>query len=275
MTQLLSVVGYNLKDYGKSATTTRREQHDMLRFLRADVLLLQEIWDEGDDLTALERHLATLTEALGMRGMAVPARRTHCHMAILWRPEFAALAQQTHTLTLWHGLGVVRLDIGARVPLRVAVTHLAPWSPEQRLSDAHAVAGLLDDPAHATIVAADMNSLGADTAYDPEPQWDRLRPGKIWRHVPWSDDPTTPPLADRRPAQLLHRSGLSDAAVHLNASWQPTGGHLDPQDIPRRVDAIWTTRPAALRGYQVHDTPTTRRLSDHLPIMAQIDPEAL
>jgi hypothetical protein len=66
--------------------------------------------------------------------------------------------------------------------------------------------------------------------------------------VPWSDDPTTP-LADRRPAQLLHRSGLADAAVHLQTPRQPTGGHLG-RDIRRQVDAFWTTRPAALRGYR-------------------------
>jgi endonuclease/exonuclease/phosphatase family metal-dependent hydrolase len=93
--EVLTVVSYNLKDYGKSAVATRRQQHELLRFARPDVVCLQEIWDDGEDLAALHRHVATLADALGMRAMAVPARRTHCHMAILWRPQFAALSQHS------------------------------------------------------------------------------------------------------------------------------------------------------------------------------------
>jgi endonuclease/exonuclease/phosphatase family metal-dependent hydrolase len=46
-------------------------------------------------------------------------------------------------------------------------------------------------------------------------------------------------------------------------------------DLSRRLDAFWTTRPQALRGYQVIDTPLTRQLSDHLPIVVDLDPQAL
>jgi endonuclease/exonuclease/phosphatase family metal-dependent hydrolase len=288
----IGVLSYNLKDYGKSAVATRRQQHELLRFQRPDVVCLQEIWDDGDDLAALDRHVATIAEALGMRAVAVPARRSCCHLAILWRSEFAALSQRSHGLTLWHGLGVVQLDVGAAVPLRVAVTHLAPWDPEQRLADVRTITGLLDDPGQATVVAGDWNSFGADDTYDPEPQWSKLRPGKVWRHVQWSDDPDTLPRADRRPAELLRRCGLHDAALHLRAPWQATGGHMG-DDLSRRLDAFWTTRPQALRGYQVIDTPAAgvlpdfaeheghshsidpRKLSDHLPIMIELDPSAL
>lgn len=271
---VLTVVGYNLKDYGKSAVATRRQQHELLRFQRPDVVCLQEIWDDSDDLSALDRHVATLADALGMHAMAVPARRSHCHMAILWRPEFTALSQRSHGLTLWHGLGVVQLDVGAGVPLRVAVSHQAPWDPEQRLADARTITGLLDDPGQATVIAVDWNSFGADDSYDPEPDWSTLPPHKVWRHVRWSDDPHAPLRADRRPAELLRRCGLHDAAVHLQAAWLPTGGHMGA-DLSRRLDAFWTTRPQALRGYQVIDTPAARLLSDHLAIRIELDPTAL
>ena len=218
--------------------------------------------------------MATLADALGMHAMAVPARRSHCHMAILWRTDLAALSQRSHVLTLWHGLGIVQLDVGAAVPLRVAVTHLAPWDPEQRLADARTITGLLDDPAHATVIAADWNCFGADDTYDPEPDWSTLPARKVWRHVRWSDDPDTPPQADRRPTELLRRCGLHDAAVHVRAHWQATGGHMG-DDLSRRLDAIWTTRPQALRGYRVIDTPAARLLSDHLPIRIDLDPTAL
>jgi endonuclease/exonuclease/phosphatase family metal-dependent hydrolase len=271
---VLSLVSYNLKDYGKSAAATRRQQHELLRFERPDVVCLQEIWDDSDDLSALDRHVVTLADALGMRAMAVPAQRSHCHMAILWRSEFTALSQLSHGLTLWHGLGIVQLDVGAAVPLRVAVTHLAPWDPEKRLADVRTITGLLDDPRQATVIAGDWNSFGADGSYDPEPDWSKLPRHKLSRHVRWNDDPNTPPRADRRPAELLHRCGLHDAAVVLQAPWQPTGGHMGA-DLSRRLDAFWTTRPQALRGYRVIDTPVTRLLSDHLPIGIDLDPAAL
>jgi endonuclease/exonuclease/phosphatase family metal-dependent hydrolase len=270
----ISLLSYNLRDYGKSAMVTRRQQHELLRFERPDVVCLQEIWDDSDDLSDLDRHVATLADCLGMRAMAVPARRSHCHMAILWRPEFAAMSQRSHDLALWHGLGVVQLDVGAAVPLRVAVTHLAPWDPEKRLADVRTITGLLDDPGQATVIAGDWNSFGADATYDPEPDWSRLPSHKIWRHLRWNDDPDTPPQVDRRPTELLRRSGLHDAAVHLRAPWQATGGHMDT-DLLRRLDACWTTRPQALVDYEVIDTPVARLLSDHFAIRVGLAPGAL
>lgn len=270
----ISVVSYNLRDYGQSTVATRSQQHELLRAQRPDVLCLQEIWDDSADLSALHRHVAALAEALGMQAWAVPARRSHCHLAILWRADLTALSTRHHALTLWHALGVIQLNVGADVPLRVAVTHLAPWDPEQRLADTRTITGLLDDPGQATVIAADWNCLGADHTYDPEPDWSRLPTRKMWRHIRWSDNPDTPPRTDRRPTELLRRCGLHDAAVHLQAPWQATAGHTGT-DLPRRIDAFWTTRPQALRGYHVIDTPTARELSDHLPIRIELVPEAL
>lgn len=71
----------------------------------------------------------------------------------------------------------------------------------------------------------------------------------------------------------MQRSGFHDAAPTLGAPWKPTGGHHG--GWTRSEDLFWTTRPAALRNYQVIDTPTARRLSDHLPIMVELDPKAL
>jgi endonuclease/exonuclease/phosphatase family metal-dependent hydrolase len=80
-------------------------------------------------------------------------------------------------------------------------------------------------------------------------------------------------MADRRPAQLMQRSGFHDAASTLAVPWQATGGHRG--DWRRREDVFWTTRPAALRGYHVVDTLAARALSDHLPILVELDPQAL
>ena len=272
--EVIRVVSYNLKDYGKSAVEVRERQHGLLDSEQPDVLCLQEIWDDRDDLSDLHRHVATLADALGMHALAVPAPRSACHLALLWRPEYPVLSRHTFGWDLWHGLGVAVLDIGAAVPLRVGVTHLSPWDPDKRFADTRTVAALLGDPKIATVIGGDWNLLCADESYDPEPDWARLRPDKAWRHVLWQDDPHAPHRTDRRPAQLLQRSGFVDAAPYLGVPWQPTSGHTG-RDMARRRDAFWINRPSALRAYRVLAPPAARPLSDHLPILVDLDPDAL
>ncbi|MFI7517660.1 endonuclease/exonuclease/phosphatase family protein [Micromonospora echinofusca] len=265
-------MSWNLMSYGKSGSVTRRGQHELLRFLRPDVVCLQEIYAAGADTTELDRLVGAIAEALGMAAIAVPAKHSDCHVAILWRPEYGLLSQRAYDLLMWHGLGVVRLDVGVEVPLTVAVTHLSPWNPDKQLADAYTLTGQLP-LSEATILGADWNSFGADPEYDPEPDWSALPAEWIARHVRWNDDPDAPPVADRRPSQMMQRSGFYDAAPQLGAPWRATSGHRSGWS--RREDVFWTTRPTALRRYQVVDTAAARNLSDHLPIVVDLDPQAL
>jgi endonuclease/exonuclease/phosphatase family metal-dependent hydrolase len=269
---LIRAVSWNLLSYGKSATSTRRGQHELLRFLRPDVVCLQEIYAAGADLAELDELVGSIADALGMEGFAVPARHSDCHLAILWRPEYDVLSQRAYDLLLWHGLGVVRLDVGAEVPLTVAVSHLGPWNPDKQLADAVTLTGQLP-LSDAIVLGADWNSFGAQPEYDREPDWAALPPEWIERHVRFNDDPAAPPVADRRPSQMMHRSGFHDAAPTLAVPWKATGGHRGGWS--RREDVFWTTRPAALRRYQVIDTLAASSLSDHLPIVVDLDPKAL
>ncbi|WP_432976709.1 endonuclease/exonuclease/phosphatase family protein [Dactylosporangium sp. CA-233914] len=269
---LIRAVSWNLLSYGKSAVSTRRGQHELLRFLRPDVVCLQEIYTVGADVAELGQLVSSIAEALGMAAFAVPARHSDCHLAILWRPEYDVLSKRAYDLLMWHGLGIVRLDVGADVPLTVAVTHLGPWNPGKQLDDAFTLTGQLP-LSDAVLLGTDWNSFGADPGYDVEPDWSALPPEWTARHVRWNDDPSAPWVADRRPAQLMQRSGFHDAAPTLRVPWKATGGHHGGWG--RREDIFWTTRPAALRGYQVIDTPAARQLSDHLPIVVDLDPQAL
>ena len=128
-TATLRIVSYNVNDYRRSTQDTEREQHSLLADLAADMLCLQEIWDDTNDLTRLYRHFGAIATALEMSGGPVPGRRSHCHMAVLWRPEFARLSWRTHELSLWQGIGVAELGVGAAMSLRVAVTHMARGIP--------------------------------------------------------------------------------------------------------------------------------------------------
>jgi len=275
------VLSYNMKSYGRSAISTRRGQHELLRFQRPDVICLHDVYAQHQrgangpadaQQKELESLVGTIAETLGMTALAVPAVHSDSHLAILWRPEYHALSQRTYDVQLWHGLGVVQLDVGADVPLTVAVTHLGPWNPAKQLADAITLTGQLP-LGPATILGADWNSFGADPGYDPEPDWTSLPPGSIPSLVRWTDDPDAPPTADRRPAQLMQRSGWYDVAHTLRVSWQATGGHQG--GWRRREDVFWTNRPQALRSYRVVDTPTARKVSDHLPIVTDIDRHTL
>jgi endonuclease/exonuclease/phosphatase family metal-dependent hydrolase len=269
----LRIVSWNLWDYG----TSPQRQHDQLRFLREvapHVLLVQEIRTSRPDDTDLVAVFATLTDALNMCGKPVAAPRSRCHLGILWHPGIGLLDWFAKPYSLWHGLGIAVLDIGSPWPLHVAATHLSPWDPEQRLADVRTVAALLEK--YRALVGADWNCLGDDPWYDPEPDWSALPIERQLHHVRWSDDPNQPPKGDRRPTQYLTRAGLTDAAPHLDIPWQATAGHIGI-DIPRRIDAFRVSPTAlpALVGYEVLDSPTTRRLSAHLPIQLTIDPAVL
>jgi len=271
-TPVLRAVSWNLHSYGKSGPSRRREQRELLRFLRPDLLCLQEVYSLDPALTELEALVAEIADSLGMAYFAVPAQHSQCHLAVLWRPDFSMLSKRAYDLLLWHGLGIVRLDVGAQVPLAVAVTHLGPWDPDKQLHDTYTLTGQLP-LTEATLLGADWNSFGADPGYDGEPDWSSLPPAWTRRHVPFNDDPGAPAIADRRPALLMKQSGFHDAAPTLGAPWKATGGHHG--GWARREDVFWTTTPDALRGYQVVDTPASRRLSDHLPIVVYLDPHAL
>jgi endonuclease/exonuclease/phosphatase family metal-dependent hydrolase len=289
-------------------TTRQLEQIGLLKRLAPDVLCVQEIWwqprlgqlGQEWDATDVEA-FGRLGLALGMDGFFVPAPHSHCHMAIFCRPDLHAGRHRQYQWNLWHGAGSLDLDIPSTVDnrgdngpgsngrcvenrsaeehgvlLRVAVTHLGPWDPEYRFGEARQVAGQFAKPGIPTVIAADRNCLGEDLAYDPEPDWTLLPPEEREYHIMWRTDPTEPPRADRRPSQLLHRAGLTDAACHLRVPWQPTAGHR-PGDLPRRIDGFWLTATAlpALRDYRVHDSPEARRLSDHLPVEIELDLDKL
>jgi endonuclease/exonuclease/phosphatase family metal-dependent hydrolase len=270
----LKIISYNLRDYGKNPFDRDRHQRQvaLLRELAPNILCIQEFWDDSPGHQQLVSRFEVFAGSLGMQGMVVPAPRTHCHLGLLWQKDITQLDGTAYQWHLWHGLGLASFDVGAKRPLRVAVTHLGPWDPQHRFGEARDVAWLAKRR-FATIVGADWNSLPMG---DPEPDWTPLSPDQIEHHVLWNPDPSAPLQTDRRPAQLLDRVGLTDAATHLGVPWQPTAGHMGT-DVFRRPDAFRCSELVlpALRGYRVHDSPDIRELSNHLPIELTADAGAI
>jgi endonuclease/exonuclease/phosphatase family metal-dependent hydrolase len=157
------------------------------------------------------------------------------------------------------------------VPLTVVCCHLDPFRPETRFSEAARIASLA--AGRTAVVGGDFNGPSADrradgSFYDPDPIKQHGWHDAATYQVAWDDDADATPRVDRRAAERLRRAGFFDAAVVLDASWQPSCGHWpDDPHGPRRVDRILATASArpALSSYEVIDTEVTRALSRPSP----------
>jgi endonuclease/exonuclease/phosphatase family metal-dependent hydrolase len=263
-TSTLKVMSWNLKDFGKfrfnrGQVERQAAQLEVLRGAAPDVLCLQELWDISAGLARLPRLLSECSAALGMHGEVVPAPRSHCHMALLWRPWITVEGWEVLDWTFHHGAGLATLKVGRGRPVRIGVTHLAPSNAPKRFSEARYVSRYAD-PEQITVVGGDWNCPGES---DPEPDLSRLQPYELVRRVLWTDDPGEPQIVDRRAMQLLHRGGFTDVACYLNKPWQPTAA----SDL--RVDAFRASKAALplLADYGVLKTD----LSNHFPIWMTMD----
>lgn len=271
----LTVVSANLHDYtpGEANTARRRRQRALLVALRPDVLCVQEFLVRADTRydADLVTEFAQLCEQLGMDGRLGFAR-SHCHVAVLWRPEFTI--EHWRDYGHWpyhHNVGIAQLDVGANQPLQVASGHFSPFSPAQRDHEATLLGAVAPDRGW-MIAGLDVNSIGEDPAYDPEP-YEAQTPGQ--RHhlfqTVWSEQwpPAAPELVNRRAAATLTRHGLIDVAPAIGAPWAPTSGHhhLDGHRVPRRVDVFRATDDLLplIDSFAVADSEGARDF-DHLPI---------
>jgi hypothetical protein len=293
---------YNLLDYGKGnpddAQVRQREQRlvEVIRKLDVDVLAVQEVLSADPDRAA--RRLAELADACGLdcRVVRSPSHADNTaagqvalapaasgfHVGLMWRPGIAPVPDSWRAFgagDFWHALATLALDVGGSTPVTFAAYHADPFRPHRRFDEAFRVASLFRG--RPGLVGADWNNIGADrktdgSYYDIDPY-----PGQIWydeliHQTRWSDDAGAPLEADRRPTELLRRSGLIDAAAILNADWEPTTGYWPGGNRfgPRRTDAIRVTRHLlpALKAHWVARTETALATSDHLPTVVEFEP---
>jgi hypothetical protein len=283
---------YNLLDYGTGEPDQGDHEQrvaEVIGKLDVDVLAVQEI-RHADPAVAAAR-FAELAEACGLRcqldaasggGVALAPATSGFHVGLLWRPGIEPVAGRWRAYgagEFWHALAVADLDIGGPVPVTFAAYHADPFRPHRRFDEAYRVAGLLrGGPA---LIGADWNNIGADRRpngdyHDPDPYPAQSWYAELIHQVRWSDDPGAPPEADRRPAELLRRGGLIDAATALDAEWERTTGYWPGGNRfgPRRTDAVRVTRHLlpALRGYRVERGDTALAASDHLPVVVEFEP---
>jgi endonuclease/exonuclease/phosphatase family metal-dependent hydrolase len=298
---MVSIMTWNVRDlFLTGARETRTEAIGaVLKQAGADIVCVQEIrgHDPGYSLSVLaedsnmdwratpgwidyedgDGEAPTAAVGIGSAGF---------HVGIMWRNGITPVPDSFRQIGrsdggLWHAAATITLEVSGPVPLTVICCHLDPFRPELRFSEAARISSLATGKT--AVVAGDFNGVSADrrgdgSFYDPDPLVERGWHDAATYQSLWDDDPDAPPRVDRRAAERMRRAGLVDAAVALEAPWQQTTGHFpDDPHGPRRVDRILATASAspALHSYAVIDTAETRALSDHLPVIVELDPAAL
>jgi endonuclease/exonuclease/phosphatase family metal-dependent hydrolase len=277
--------------------------HELVRRHRPAVLALQELISRGEDgvgdAAGASRRVAQLADAVGMNCVANPGdiapahsvavADTGYHTALLWQdgvsPVPGSWRSRGRRGGLWHSIAAIRLDFGGPT-LGFASFHWSPFSSVMRAQEAPALVAVMTSLG-ACLAAGDANQIGSDVIVGPdgrrrfydEDTMNRSVPNIAYHAVP-SGDPLQGGqlVADRRPAQLVRAAGMVDAAVRLDAPWQPTVGHwaAKPGLGPRRIDQVLASPAAAptLRSYAVDDSDAAKAASDHLPVLVGFDPAA-
>lgn len=262
-TRTLRVGTYNILNGGGDRWLAQME---LLASLDLDVLCLQEAkhWDR--------RRFAKMfgsANVLGMQPLFAPSAHHGCHLVTLYRwPRVRCMGFNPDVAcgNFHHAASLADFAVDG-LDLRLLNTHLDPFSGQDRLDE---TAWLTEyaAPGQNTLVVGDLNTVGLK---DQDPaDWSRFPVHLHSRHRQIRADGTYGET-DRRAMAALISAGYVDPPVQLGIPSQRTAGYWNDAELwDHRSDYVLVA-PAlapALRAYEVVDTPTTRALSDHLPVVA-------
>jgi endonuclease/exonuclease/phosphatase family metal-dependent hydrolase len=297
-TMSLRIMSWNLENY-----TGRRAAHhdqivDVIRATAPDILCVQELVGEPDNAA---ENLAALGDATGL-DYAIGDRKygaagwppvetlatsaNDFHVGVLWNPARVRPANRPGAWREFGGddlltraLGTLLFDLpDDHRTLRVASYHATPHSPALREAEAYRVLGALNrGDGVPALLGGDFNGIGSNDVYDKDPYddcpWfpDRVHQIDVW--------PPGSVIANRAAGRVFTHpefGRLVDAAPYLKAEWAPTTGHAPTDQHPyRRIDRILVTPGAEAAlvpgSYTVGDSD----VSDHRPILVELDPAAL
>ncbi|RSO07013.1 hypothetical protein DMH18_26625 [Streptomyces sp. WAC 06783] len=310
---LIRIGTYNLFNLSAPRSAAEKERYDaiveVIRGLDVHALCVQEVLGTSPEEAGLL--LRQLAQDTGLECMTAPdpasgapsgpaiaasqhghpdasgAFRGNFHVGVLWAPDVEPVPGGWRAYNglpdFWHALATIRLDFGS-TPIKVGSFQGDPFRPDWRYNEARRVTSAF--LGQLGILGADFNCISADTwpgttrYYDHDPYTEQDH-DLLEYQILWRDDPSEPPVADRRAAEVMRRQGLLDAAPLANAPWHPSCGHwtdaVGTPDIwgPRRIDTLRVTRRLA-PGVHTHRTvQTTESLaaSDHLPVVTEIEPD--
>ncbi|GAA0480216.1 endonuclease/exonuclease/phosphatase family protein [Streptomyces sp. NPDC046215] len=270
------LVTYNTLTGGIDSDGGEWRRQQQIKFLDADVIALQELrgWDEGGWW-----RLWQAANALGTVPLP-PVLSRHGrgnHLALLYRPATVRVDDYEPDAArgaFYHGLGRARLAIREQPLLTVLFTHLSFLGGAERYAEAKWLAGYGDthegEPQR-VVLAGDLNTIGV---HDPEPQWRRIPAHLRSRHCHLTAGGEFGDT-DRRAIQLLTTAGFHDPFDILGEKPPRTVGYWSPAEaVDHRSDFILANWHVVdhIAAATVHDTETTRALSDHLPVVLDLAP---
>jgi endonuclease/exonuclease/phosphatase family metal-dependent hydrolase len=184
-----------------------------------------------------------------------------------WRTKCAALARTVGMVVAAGGLPSLGNLLLTSLRVRVEDTRCLrfPLTPGRHLRGA-AFAECAVGPADAPVRFAVAGShLSTDPAERPA-QAELLRRAlaELGAPVVFGGDLNEGPGG---PAWRTVADGLVDAAVAAGCADRPTFSCARPRE---RIDALFVDPRLRITGYEVIDTPLTRRASDHFPILVDV-----
>ncbi|PZF89358.1 endonuclease/exonuclease/phosphatase family protein [Micromonospora deserti] len=181
-----------------------------------------------------------------------------------WRQRSAALAESFGLVVAAGGLPALGNLLLTSLRVRVTATRCQrfPLTPGRHLRGAAYAECVVGRDARFTLAGSHLST-------DPVE-----RPGQAALFKRELDAAATPVIAaadlneePAGPAWATVARGLTDAAVAMDRADRPTYSCANPR---RRIDALLVDPRITVVGYDVVDTPQTRRASDHFPVLVDL-----
>ena len=290
MDDTLTIVLWNFENNGKGHLPRRQKGYSVLRSLKPDVALVQEMWDAGDHGRQI---FSDAKQALGMEGELSKGSCT----ALFFDPTKLAIVRDWRDSRgpAWvmppTGLTMRYLPAGGgALPLVMVSYHLAYASSDQRLTEAEWLTTWADkgwrtaDGQQVTLPAlmgGDNNSYPTPgTPGDPAlPNLDEIqnRPHRLHRSYIGPDGTR---LMDDRPDNALRTAGLEDVARYrANQGYERAIArtvNASPTHGPdARIDRIYATPELLPALTDVEVIVVDPDLSDHHILRVTLDPRRL
>ena len=263
----MRVVSYNIWEGGLNHSGPDRR-----------ATILQVLEESGADIVALfeacdfTNVLPTWEKKLGMTGALAEARSGY-HVAILVRPPLKLIsAKGVHTPTFYNTCLSARVE-SEKGELLVMATHLNPFDPAARLTEArHLAREAYDD--RPVLLMGDLNAFSPNDKIDPSVH--ALSPRVLARHLAAPGATVTGNTTyDTRAIGILEWAGYIDLFRKLHPAepgWTlPTQTGRPRESANMRLDYLFATKPLAdqVRKCEVLRTPASGRASDHYPLVAE------